>query len=80
MKLAGDDDAILLSSGTQPAPGFISRLRATAYSDPLVGTVTAATYNGTIASVSDFADLRRSWPPHVHQARGASPFPTTTPA
>ena len=44
------DDAVLLNSDTQVFGDWLARLRATAYSDANVGTVTPLTNSGTIAS------------------------------
>ena len=54
MREAGDDDVVLLNSDTEVTPGWLDRLRAAAYSDPRVGTVTPLTNNGEIASVPRF--------------------------
>ena len=52
-------DVILLNSDTRVSPGFIDRLRKTAYSHPRFGTVTAVSNHGSIASVPDLIDTRR---------------------
>jgi glycosyltransferase involved in cell wall biosynthesis len=56
MREAQADDVILLNSDTRVSPGFIDRLRATAYSHPRYGTVTAVSNNGSIASVPYLSD------------------------
>lgn len=56
-------DVILMNSDTRPMRGFAHRMAETAGSNPRIGTVTAATNNGTIASVplvSDAAELART--------------------
>lgn len=52
--LAGNDDVVLLNSDTIVTPGWLSKMQAAAYHRPGVGTVTALTNNGIIASVPEF--------------------------
>jgi glycosyltransferase involved in cell wall biosynthesis/GT2 family glycosyltransferase len=49
-------DVILMNADTRPMPGFVRRLAATAGSNPVIGTVTAVSNIGWIASVPDLAD------------------------
>jgi len=51
-------DTILMASDTRPMPGFIRRMAQTAGSNPTIGTVTAVSNNGSIASVPGLADAR----------------------
>ena len=51
-------DIILMASDTQPMPGFIQRMAQTAGSNPAIGTVTAVSNNGSIASVPGLADAK----------------------
>lgn len=53
-----DADVILMNSDTRPMPGFVRRLAETAGSNPAIGTVTAVSNQGWIASVPDFADAK----------------------
>jgi glycosyltransferase involved in cell wall biosynthesis len=53
-----DADIILLNSDARPMPGFIRRLSETAGSNPAIGTVTAVSNNGSIASVLDVCDAQ----------------------
>jgi glycosyltransferase involved in cell wall biosynthesis len=53
-----DADVILMNSDTRPMPGFVRRLAETAGSNPSIGTVTAVSNQGWIASVPDFADAK----------------------
>lgn len=53
MKLS-ENDIILLNSDTIVTNGWIDKLHEAAYSNKKVGTVTALTNNGTIASVPKF--------------------------
>ncbi len=52
-------DVILLNSDARPMSGFIRRLAETAGSNPEIGTVTAASNNGSIASVLNLSDAER---------------------
>jgi glycosyltransferase involved in cell wall biosynthesis/GT2 family glycosyltransferase len=54
-----DADVILLNSDARPMRGFIRRLAETAGSNPEIGTVTAVSNNGSIASVLDLSDADR---------------------
>ena len=54
-----DADVILLNSDARPMRGFIRRLAETAGSNPAIGTVTAVSNNGSIASVLDLSDAER---------------------
>ena len=54
-----DADVILLNSDARPMRGFIRRLAETAGSHPEIGTVTAVSNNGSIASVLDLSDAER---------------------
>jgi glycosyltransferase involved in cell wall biosynthesis len=54
-----DADVILLNSDARPMRGFIRRLAETAGSNPEIGTVTAVSNNGSIASVLDLSDAER---------------------
>ena len=56
IKASPESDVILLNSDTRVPSGFIDRLRATAYSHPRYGLVTAATNNGSIASLPYLSD------------------------
>lgn len=49
---------ILMNSDTRPMPGFVQRLASTAGSNPTIGTVTAVSNQGWIASVPDFSDAK----------------------
>jgi glycosyltransferase involved in cell wall biosynthesis len=51
-----DADVILLNSDARPMHGFIRRLADTAGSNPAIGTVTAVSNNGSIASVLNLSD------------------------
>jgi len=51
-------DVILMNADTRPMPGFVARLAASAGSNPAIGTVTAVSNQGWIASVPDFADAK----------------------
>lgn len=53
MAEAAGRDVVLLNSDTLVPPGWIERLRAAAYSEAGIGTVTPLTNNGTIVSVPD---------------------------
>jgi GT2 family glycosyltransferase/glycosyltransferase involved in cell wall biosynthesis len=52
--LAGSDDVVLLNSDTVVTPRWLSKMQAAAYHKPDIGTVTALTNNGIIASVPEF--------------------------
>ncbi len=54
-----DADVILLNSDARPMRGFIRRLAETAGSNPEIGTVTAVSNNGSIASVLNLSDAER---------------------
>ena len=54
-----DADVILLNSDARPMRGFIRRLAETAHSNPAIGTVTAASNNGSIASVLNLTDAEQ---------------------
>jgi GT2 family glycosyltransferase len=56
MRLHPDRDVILLNSDTEVYQGWADRLHATAMSDPLLGTLTPLTNNGTICSYPHFAE------------------------
>jgi GT2 family glycosyltransferase/glycosyltransferase involved in cell wall biosynthesis len=57
MRQAGQDDVVLLNSDTEVTAGWLERLRAAAYSDPQIGTVTPFTNNGEVCSLPNpFAD------------------------
>ncbi len=49
-------DVILMNADTRPMPGFARRLGETAGSNPVIGTVTAVSNEGWIASVPAFRD------------------------
>ena len=49
-------DVVLLNSDTQVTSGWLGRLRAAAYSDPKVATVTPFSNNATICSLPRFLD------------------------
>lgn len=49
-----DNDVILLNSDTVVTDNWIDKLHGAAFSNPIVGTVTTLTNNGTIASVPYF--------------------------
>jgi glycosyltransferase involved in cell wall biosynthesis len=49
-------DVILMDPETRPMPGFIRRLAQTAGSNPEIGTVTAVSNNGSLASVPNLPD------------------------
>lgn len=49
-------DVILMNADTRPMPGFVRRLAATAGSNPTIGTVTAVSNEGWIASVPNLQD------------------------
>src|SRR5262245_57032845 len=49
-----DRDTVLLNSDTQVTAGWLSKLRAAAYSAPAVGTVTPFTSHGSICSLPIF--------------------------
>ena len=51
-------DIILMEADTRPMPGFVRRLAATAGSNPTIGTVTAVSNHGGIASVPDLQDAQ----------------------
>jgi len=51
-------DVILMNADTRPMPGFVKRLAETAGSNPSIGTVTAVSNEGWIASVPEFADAK----------------------
>jgi len=53
-----DADVILMNADTRPMPGFVQRLAATAGSNPTIGTVTAVSNEGWIASVPNLADAK----------------------
>ena len=53
-----DADVILMNADTRPMPGFVRRLAATAGSNPVIGTVTAVSNIGWIASVPDLGDAQ----------------------
>ncbi len=52
-------DVILLNSDARPMSGFIRRLVETASSNPGIGTVTAVSNSGSIASVLNLSDAER---------------------
>ena len=47
-----------MNSDTRPMPGFVRRLAESAGSNPTIGTVTAVSNQGWIASVPDFTDAK----------------------
>ena len=51
-----DRDAVFLNSDTQVTAGWLGRMRAAAYSDPKVATVTPFSNNATICSLPRFLD------------------------
>jgi glycosyltransferase involved in cell wall biosynthesis len=51
-------DIVLMNPETQPMPGFVRRLTQTAGSNPEIGTVTAVSNNGSLASVPDLSDAQ----------------------
>ena len=51
-----DRDAVLLNSDTQVTSGWLGRMRAAAYSDSKVATVTPFSNNATICSLPRFLD------------------------
>jgi glycosyltransferase involved in cell wall biosynthesis len=51
-------DVILMNADTRPMPGFVRRLAETAGSNPVIGTVTAVSNIGWIASVPDLTDAK----------------------
>lgn len=51
-----DRDVVLLNSDTQVTPGWLGRLRAAAYSDSKIATVTPFSNNATICSLPRFLD------------------------
>ncbi len=53
-----DADVILMNADTRPMPGFVRRLAATAGSNPTIGTVTAVSNRGWLASVPDLGDAK----------------------
>ena len=53
-----DADIILMSPDAQPMSGFIRRLAQTVGSNPIIGTVTAVSNNGSLASVPDLPDAQ----------------------
>ncbi|MCL1960802.1 MAG: methyltransferase domain-containing protein [Desulfovibrionaceae bacterium] len=64
MELSDQNDALLLNSDTEVADGWLDRLRAAAYSDRQVATVTPFSNNATICSYPRFCqdnDLPEGW-------------------
>ncbi|MDR0274717.1 MAG: methyltransferase domain-containing protein [Burkholderiaceae bacterium] len=64
MALAPENDVLLLNSDTEVAPGWLDRLRAAAYSDEKVATVTPFSNNATICSYPRFCqdnELPAGW-------------------
>lgn len=57
MALAAQRDVVLLNSDTEVANDWLDRLRAAAYSDRHVGTVTPFSNNATICSYPRFCDI-----------------------
>ncbi len=53
--LAGEDDVIFLNSDTLAGPGWLQGLRAAAYHDPRVATVTAVSNNSGAFSVPEIS-------------------------
>jgi glycosyltransferase involved in cell wall biosynthesis len=53
-----DADVILMKADTRPMRGFARRLAATAGSDPSIGTVSAVSNEGGIATVPDLQDAQ----------------------
>jgi GT2 family glycosyltransferase len=53
IELAGRADVVLLNSDTEVGPRWLERLRAIAYADPTIGTVTAVSDNAGAFSVPD---------------------------
>jgi len=57
IRLAGEDDVVLLNSDTQVGPGWLTRLRYTAYADERTGSVTALSNNaGAFSAASQDAE------------------------
>ncbi|MCK9516522.1 MAG: glycosyltransferase [Ottowia sp.] len=54
MRLSAQRDVLLLNSDTEVAPGWLDRLRAAAYSDEKVASVTPFSNNATICSYPRF--------------------------
>lgn len=54
IRIAADDDVILLNSDTLVPDGWLDQLLTAAYSDPIVGTVTPFSNNATICSYPNF--------------------------
>ena len=64
MALSGDNDVLLLNSDTEVAGDWLDRLRATAYSDKKIASVTPFSNNATICSYPRFCednDLPAGW-------------------
>lgn len=64
MRLAGRRDVVLLNSDTEVAGDWLARLRAAAWSQPRVGTVTPFSNNATICSFPRFcqaSELPEGW-------------------
>ncbi|MCZ2441631.1 MAG: methyltransferase domain-containing protein [Burkholderiales bacterium] len=64
MRLAGRRDVVLLNSDTEVAGDWLDRLRAAAWSQPHVGTVTPFSNNATICSFPRFCqanELPEGW-------------------
>ncbi len=57
MRLAGRRDVVLLNSDTEVAGDWLDRLRAAAWSQPRVGTVTPFSNNATICSFPRFCQV-----------------------
>lgn len=54
MRLAGEDDVVLLNSDTEVTPRWLEKLGAAAYSRPNIGTVSPFTNNGVLCSIPRF--------------------------
>ncbi|MDR1969711.1 MAG: glycosyltransferase, partial [Burkholderiaceae bacterium] len=64
MALSEHNDVLLLNSDTEVAPGWLDRIRAAAYSDRQIATVTPFSNNATICSYPRFCknnDLPAGW-------------------
>jgi GT2 family glycosyltransferase len=64
IEMAGSDDVVLLNSDTEVGPRWLDRLRAVAYGDAAIGTVTAVSDNAgafSVPEIEQYCPMPENW-------------------